>query len=89
MPLYKGKKDKYESSSFRVISLLNVLGKVYGRVLIERIRLGTERMVGEEQYGFRTGRGCMDQVFAVRQVREKYLGKRKNALGYYGSGESV
>ena len=80
VPLYKGKGDKFECGSFRGISLLSVVGKVYGRVLIERIRCGTESMVGEEQSGFRRGRGCMDQVFVVRQVCEKYLRKGKEVF---------
>ncbi len=62
-------------SNFRGISLLSVVGKVYGRVLIERIRSKTESVIGEEQCGFRSGRGCVDQLFAVRQIVEKYLGK--------------
>ena len=35
----------------------------------------------EEQCGFRQGRGCMDQVFAVRQVCEKYLANGKDVFG--------
>merc|ERR1712035_290651 len=62
VPLYKGKGDKYECSSYRGISLLSIVGKVYERVLIERIRKGTEEVIGEEQCGFRRGRGCVDQV---------------------------
>ena len=38
VPLYKGKGDVYECNNFRGISLLSVVGKVYGRVLINRIR---------------------------------------------------
>ena len=34
----------------------------------------------EEQCGFRQGRGCMNQVFAVRQVCEKYLENGKDAF---------
>ena len=41
-------------------------------VLIKRVRDGTECQIGEEQCGFRQVRGCIDQVFAVRQVCEKY-----------------
>ncbi len=77
VPLYKGKEDKFECSSLRVISLPSVVGKVYGRVLVERIWCGTESMVGEEQNGFRKGRGCMDQVFVVRQACKNYLRKGK------------
>ncbi len=42
VPLYKGKGENYVCSNFRGISLLSVVGKVYGRVLIERIRSTTE-----------------------------------------------
>ena len=34
----------------------------------------------DEQYGFRQGRGCMDQVFAVRQVCKKYLADGKDVF---------
>ena len=72
VPLYKGKGDRCECSNSRGISLLSVVGKLYGRVLTIRVRAGTECAIGEEQCLFRQGRGCMDQVFAVRQVCKKY-----------------
>ena len=37
----------------------------------------TECALGKEKCGFRQDRGCMDQVFAVRQVCDKYLENRK------------
>ena len=46
------------------ISLFSVVGKLFGRVQIKRVRAETEHAIGEEQCGFRTGRGCMDQGFA-------------------------
>ena len=42
-------------------------------MLVKKVRAGTECAIGNKQCGFRQGRGCMDQVFAVRQVCEKYL----------------
>ena len=69
----KGKGDKCECNNSRGISLLSVVGKLFGRVLIKRVRAGTECALGEEQCGFRQGRGCMEQVFAVRQVYDKYF----------------
>ena len=44
----------------------------------KRIRAGTECAIGEEQCGFRQGRECMDQVFAVRRVCEKHLATGKD-----------
>ena len=58
--------------------MLSVVGKLFGRVLIKIVWAGTECAIGEEQCGFRQGRGCMDQVFAVRQVYEKYIANRKD-----------
>ena len=60
VPLYKGEGDVYECSNVRGISLLNVVGKVYGRILINRIRDKTENVIAEVQGGFRGGRGCTD-----------------------------
>ena len=53
VPLYKGKGDKCECSNSRGISLLSVVGELLGRVLIKRVRAGTECAIGEEQFGFR------------------------------------
>ena len=80
MPLYNGKGDKCECSNSRSISLLSVVGKLYGRVLIKRVRARTECAIGDEKCWFRQGRGCMDQVFAIRQVCEKYLANGKNVF---------
>ena len=74
VPLYKGKGDRFECANYRGISLLSVVGKVYGGILIERIRVSSDRAIGEEQCGFREGRGCVDQIFTVRQICEKYMG---------------
>ena len=56
VPQYKGNGDKCECSNSRGISLLSV------------VISGTEWAIGEEKRGFWQGRGCKDQVFAVRQV---------------------
>ena len=45
VPLCKGKGDIHECSNFKGISLLSVVGKVYGRVLINRIRDKTENVI--------------------------------------------
>ena len=47
VPLYKGKGDKCECGNSTGISLMSVVGKLFGRVLIKRVRAGTECAIGE------------------------------------------
>ena len=35
----------------------------------------TEKRVSDEQEGFRRGKSCVDQIFAIKMVVEEYLGK--------------
>ncbi len=48
--------------------------------MVKRVREGTEGAICDEQGGFRRGRGCVDQISAVRQVCEKYLAKGKDVF---------
>ena len=63
-----GTKEKKSRQQYFLSGLPSprVVGKLFGRVLIKRVRDGTRCAIREEQCGFRQGRGCMDQVFAVR-----------------------
>ena len=67
-------------SNYRGISLLSMVGKLFGRIVINRIRYGTEDVLKDEQCGFKRGRGCIDQVFVVCQGCEKYLAKDKDSF---------
>ena len=51
VPLYKGKGDKCKCSKSRGISLLSVVGKLYGRVLIKRVKEGTVWAIGRNNVG--------------------------------------
>ena len=68
---------------------MSVVGKLYGGVLIKRVRAGTECAIAEEHCGVRQGRGCMDQVFAVTQVCGKYLVNQKNIFWAFVDLEKV
>ena len=48
--------------------------------VMKRVRARTECAIGEEQSGFRQGWGCMDRMFAARQVCEKYLANGKDVF---------
>ena len=80
VPFYKGKGDKHVCGNFRGISVMSVVGKVFGRVLDNRVKEGIDWAIGDEQCGFREGRGCVDQMFVVRQICEKYLAKGRESF---------
>ena len=83
VPIYKSNRDRGDCKNYRGISLLSIPGKVYGRILIEKVRSMTEGLIGEEQCGFRSGRGCVDQVFVMKQMSEKFVNKNKNLYVAY------
>src|SRR4029077_17641644 len=75
VPVYKGKGDALECSSYRGIKLLEHAMKVFERVVERKLR--SSITIDEQQFGFRPGRGTTDAIFIVRQMQEKFLGKKK------------
>ena len=82
VPIYK-KGSRDECGNYRGISLLSVVGKIYARVVCDRLRVLTDAVLMDEQGGFRVHRGCVDQIFAVRQVIEKVIEKDKVAYAAF------
>ena len=80
VPLYKGKGERKECSNYRGISLLNVVGKIYEGILVVRVRKVTEGLIDDKQGGFRTEKGCVDQVFTLKQIGEKAREKKRSGL---------
>ena len=74
VPIHK-KGSRLECTNYRGISLLSLVDKVFARVLYDRVKGLTEGSVMDEQGGFRSGRECLDQIFAVKQVIEKMIEK--------------
>ena len=60
------KGDLRECDNWRGISLLDVAGKVFARVIQERLQVIANDILPESQCGFRKGRGCTDMIFAAR-----------------------
>ena len=56
--------------NYRGITLLSIVGKVYTRVLTDRLVRFAERQGGivEEQGGFRPERGTEDQLFILTEI---------------------
>ena len=65
------KGDLQHCDNWRGISLLDVVGKVFARVIQERLQVIAEKVLPESQCGFRKERGCCDMIFVARQLLEK------------------
>ena len=59
--------------NWRGISLLDVGGKLFAKVIQLRLQRVAERVLPDTQCGFRSGRGCTDMVFCARQLTEKAI----------------
>ena len=59
--------------NWRGISLLEVVGKVFAKIIQRRLQVLVEDVVADSQCGFRSGRGCADMVFCARQLVEKAI----------------
>ena len=60
-------------SNNRGITLPSIAGKVFWTFALLRFRDAIDEQLRENQAGFRKGRSCIDQCFALRQLVEKYL----------------
>ena len=65
------KGDLKNCDNWRGVSLLDVIGKFFGHILQDRLRLIVEKVIPESQCGFRTARGHVDMTFTARQLFEK------------------
>nr|VZI14696.1 unnamed protein product [Spirometra erinaceieuropaei] len=70
--LYKRKGNRQVCDNHRGISLLNIAGKIFARILLNRLNNHLEQgLLPESQCGFRCHRGTTDMIFAARQLQEK------------------
>ena len=65
------KGDLSDCNNWRGISLLDIVGRLFGCISQERLQLIAEKVLSEFQCGFHKGRGCVDMIFTVRQLFKK------------------
>ena len=64
VPIWKRKGDAQDPGKYRGITLLSHIMKLLERILDKRLREKFEHKLGEEQPGFRKGRGTTDGMFS-------------------------
>ena len=65
------KGDLQNCDNWRGITLLSMPSKIFCRVLLNRIEEAIDVNLRQEQAGFRRGKGCMDQIFSLRNIIEQ------------------
>ena len=63
------KVDLTECGNWRGITLTFVHCKVFGRVLIDRIRNGVNSKLKDKEAGFRSGRGTVKHIYFAKYYR--------------------
>ena len=61
--LYKKKGSQSDCGNYRGISLLSVAGKIFARVIFNRLITVSEQTLPEAQCGIRPGRSTVDMIF--------------------------
>jgi hypothetical protein len=67
------KGDLSNCNNYRGITLLSVPGKVFNRVLLNRMKNIVDPELRDEQAGFRQNRSCTDQIATLRIIVEQSL----------------
>ena len=62
-----------QCQNYQTISLISHPSKVILKTILNRSKPQVEKIIAEEQAGFRAGRNATEQIFNLRILCEKYL----------------
>ena len=62
-----------QCQNYRTISLISHPSKVMLKVILNKLKPQAEKIIAEEQAGFRAGRSTTEQIFNLRILCEKYF----------------
>lgn len=66
-------KPPHETSSYRPISLLPVMGKLLERILLNRMRIYLKDVIPPHQFGFREKHGTIEQIHRITDTISRTL----------------
>ena len=67
-----------QCQNYPTISLINHPSKVMLKIILNRLKPQAEKIIAEEQAGFRAGRSTTEQIFNLRILCEKYLQQKQD-----------
>jgi hypothetical protein len=81
VPVHK-KGDKTDCSNYRGILLLSTSCKVLTNILLSRLSLYIDEIIGDHQHGFRCNRSTTGQIFCIRQILDKKESTIRQYINY-------
>ena len=69
-----------QCQNYRTISFISHPSEVMLKIILNRLKPQAEKIIAEEQTGFRAGRSTTEQTFNLRILCEKYL---QHQQGFY------
>ena len=67
------KGDLSKCDSYRGIMLLSIPGKVLSRIILNRMKNTVDKLLRNNQAGFRSNRSCTDQISSLRIILEQSM----------------
>ena len=78
VPIFKGGCQD-EASNYRGITLINIMGKIYSQILLNRLNKWAEEeeKILDNQFGFQKGKSTVDCIFTFYSIIAKTLGSKE------------
>ena len=70
---YPKKGNLQQCKNYRTVSLVSHPSKVMLKIILNRLKPQAQKIITEEQAGFRAGRSTTEQIFNLRILCEKYF----------------
>ena len=67
------KGDLSSCANYRGITLLSIPGKVFNRIVLNRMKDVVDTQLRDQQAGFRKHRSCVNQIATLRIILEQSL----------------
>ena len=74
------KGDLTEADNYRGISLTSIVGKTLNRMILNRVKPCLEKLLRDNQNGFRPGRSTTSHILALRRILEGAQAKNLSAV---------
>ena len=69
-PIWKNKGSALDATKYRGISIGSTLCKIGMNIILKRTTSFYDKQLKQNQYGFRSGVGCNDAIYVIKQLHE-------------------